>query len=320
MRLAAAVIFCLMLCGEAAAQTWPARPVRLMVAQSPGSAPDMVSRWVADRLAQSLGRSFVVENILGSGGFVAAQTALRAGTSGYAYYLAGGGLIATDRHMYKSIPYDADRDFVPVAMLFDSGPFVVAVHPEVPARTLPELISLAKSQPGKLTAASNAYGITIITGQWFNALAGTDIVNLTYKSTSQLVLDLLAGRVQMGFVGLADVDQHIKAGKTRALAVTSDARFPTYPEVHTVAETLPGFKVAGIGLLVAPAGTPADIVQRLNRAIDPIVRDPKYTDYLLSFGWTNSAGARTLAGLNEFMTSERERWNDVFKVVHFEPQ
>ena len=293
MRLLALVISALAFAGNAHSQAWPARPVRLIVAQSPGSAPDMVSRWVAERLSQNLGRTFVVENIQGSGGFLAAQMTLRAGTAGYAYFLAGGGMIATDRHMYKSIPYDPDKDFTPAAMLFDSGPFVVAVHPEVAARSLPDLIALAKSQPGKLTAGSNAYGITIITGQWFNKLAGTDIVNVTYKSTSQLVLDLLAGRIQVAFVGLADVDQHIKAAKTRPLAVTSDARFPTYPDVPTVAETLPGFKVAGIGLLVAPAGTPSDILQRLNRAIDPIVRDSKYVDYLLSFGWTNSSGART---------------------------
>ena len=119
------VAVAMLFAGHAGAQTWPARTVRFIVAQSPGSAPDMVARWVADRLSQSLSKPFVVENIQGSGGFVAAQTTLRAGPGGYAYFLAGGGLIATDRHMYKSVPYDPDRDFVPVAMLFDSRPFDV---------------------------------------------------------------------------------------------------------------------------------------------------------------------------------------------------
>ena len=178
---------------------------------------------------------------------------------------------------------------------------------------------MAKAQPGKFSYGSDSVGVTLISGQWFNIRAGTEMVGVAYKSPAQLVQDFLAGRTQVIIVALANLDVHIKSGKARALAVTSDARFPTYPDVPTVAETLPGFKVGGIGMLMAPAGTPGAIVQRLNREVDTIVKDPKYAQFLLSFGWTNS-GAGTLPGLLEFMRVERERWNEIFKVVKFDPQ
>jgi tripartite-type tricarboxylate transporter receptor subunit TctC len=300
-------------------QTWPAKPVRFLVAQGPGSNTDTVTRWVADKLTQNLGRAFMVENVQGGGGLIAAQNTLRAGPDGYSYFVAGGGMIAIDRYMYKSLPYDSDRDFTPVALLFDNGAFVIAAHPDVPAKNLPELIALAKAQPGKLSYGSDSVGVTPIIGQWFNIRAGTEMVGVPYKSAAQLVQDFLAGRTQLIFTGLGVMQAHIKSGKARALAVTSDTRFPTYPEVSTVAETLPGFKVGGIGMLVAPTSTPVEIVQRLNHEVDTVVRDPKYAQFLLSFGWTNS-GARTLPGLLEFMREERERWNEIFKVVKFEPQ
>jgi tripartite-type tricarboxylate transporter receptor subunit TctC len=313
----------LAICGVGAlagAQSWPEKPVRFIASQGAGIPNDLALRWVAERLSKSTGRPFIVENVLGAGGIIAAQAALRAGPDGHTFYMAGTGFVATDRYMVKSIPYDADRDFIPVAMIFDTAGFLVAVHPDVPAKTLPELIALAKAQPGKLSYGSDIIGTAGVMGPWFNKAAGTDIVGVPYKSGAQLIQDLVAGRTQIAFYSIGLLDPHRRAGKVRALAVTSGTRYPMLPDIPTVSETLPGYRVGGMGLLVAHSGTSLDIVERLNREIDHIVRDPSYVAKLNSFGFDNTDGARTQKGLREFMRLERETWDAVFKQVKFEPQ
>ena len=306
--------------GQAAAQNWPAKPVRLVVPTASGTPPDLTARMVAEKLSVKLGQSFVVDNVLGGGGLIGAQAVARAAPDGYTYYLGGIGIIVLDRHMYKSLPYDPDKDFAPVAVLYDSTTFGLAVHPELPARTVAELIALAKSQPGKLSYGSDSVGVTQITGQWFNYRAGTDMVGVPYKSPAQLMPDVAAGRTQLVFTSLPALEPYRRSGKLRLLAVTNDKRFPTLPDVPAIAETVPGFKVIGMGLLFAPTGTPADIGQRLNREIDPIVKEPEFVQKLLSFGFTTFGGAGSPQQIADFIRAERANWDTVLKGVKIEPQ
>lgn len=305
--------------GVAAAQDWPARPVRMIVSPGPGTPPDVILRLVSDRLSQKLGKQFVVENLSGGGGLIASQAAARAAPDGYTFYLAGVGVVATDRFMFKSLPYNADRDFVPVAILYDSTAFVLAVHPNVPAKTVAELIAVAKAQPGKLSYGTDTVGVAAIPGLWFNKLAGTDIVAVPYKSAAQLVQDAVAGRLQVVFTEINLVEPYRKAGKLRVLGVTSAKRFPLWESVPAISETLPGYKIAGLGILWAPTGTSSAIVQRMNREIDTIVKEPDYVQKLLSIGFTTN-GAGSAQSIAEFIRSERDNWDRMLSGVNIQPQ
>ena len=304
--------------GGAAAQAWPAKPVRMICPVSAGTTSDIALRMIADRLSQAFSRQFYVDNVLGGMGLIATQTAARAAPDGYTFYLAGVGVLAADRHMFKTLPYDPERDFVPVAVLYDSAAFAVAVHPDVPAKSVTELIALAKAQPGKLSYGSDSVGVTSIPGIWFNKVAGTDILPVPYKSPAQMMQDVVAGRTQVVFTTVALLDPFRKAGKLRVLAVTSARRFPAWGDVPTISETLPAFnKIVGIGLLIAPAGTPADILQRFNRELDVILREPDVVQRLLSFGYTVSpSGAGTPQGIADFMRAERENWDKMLSGVN----
>ncbi len=309
----------LLMCQFAAAQSWPEKTVRFISPVSTGTAQDTSIRLVADRLTQALGRSFVVDNMPGGAGLIAAQTAARAEPDGYTYFLGGVGVIAADRHFFKSLPYNPDRDFTPVAMIYDASAFVVAVHPDVPAKTVPELIALAKAQPGKLSYGTGTVGVLSIPGQWFNKVAGTQMVAVPYNNAAQMMQDAVAGRTQVLFTTIGAVEPFRKSGKLRVLGVSSIKRFPGLEQIPTIAETLPGYDIVGIGILMAPAATPAAIVQRLNREIDRIVRDPDFVQRLVGIGMTTS-GAGTPQSLVEFMRAQRENWDRMLTGVHIEPQ
>ena len=302
------------------AQGWPERPVRLIAPVSAGTSLDIVLRTVADRLSKAFGATFYVENIVGGVGLVAAQTAARAKPDGYTFYLAGVGVIAADRHLFKSLPYDPERDFTPVAIVYDSAAFAIAVHPDVPANSLGELIALAKAQPGKLSYATGTVGVLGIPGEWFNKLAGTDIVAVPYRSSAEMLQDAVAGRTQMIITSVGVLAPLRESGQLRILAVTSAQRFPGWDDVPTVGETLPGYKIVGIGILVAPAATNREIVQRLNREIARIVGDPEFVQQLQTLGMTNSTGAGTPEFVVEFMRSERENLDKMLNDLDVKPQ
>ena len=301
------------------ARDWPERPVRLIAPVSSGTSLDIALRTVADRLSKAFGATFYVENIVAGVGLVAAQTAARAEPDGYTFYLAGVGVIAADRHRFKSLPYDPDRDFTPVAIIYDSSAFAIAVHSGVPAKSIPELIALAKAQPGKLSYATGSVGVLGIPGEWFNKVAGTDIVAVPYLSSPQMLQDAVAGRTPMIITTIGVLAPLKEAGQLRVLGVTSRQRFPGWEDVPTVGETLPGYKIVGIGILVAPAATNREIVQRLNREIDRIVREPDVVQQLRTLGMTNS-GAGTPESVAEFMRVERENLDHVLNSLNVKPR
>jgi tripartite-type tricarboxylate transporter receptor subunit TctC len=315
-----AITAMMLLAGQAMAQAWPAKPVRLIVNVGPGVPPDLVMRFVAEKLTTKLGRPFVVDNVLGGGGLPAGVAMVQSAPDGYTIYLGGVGIAATDRYMFKSLPYDPERDFAPVAVLYDSTTFGLAIHPELPVKSVADLIALAKAQPGKLSFGSESAGVQAITGQWFAHSAGIDMVWIPYKAPPQMLTDAVAGRVPVIFGSMLQLQQFITSGKLRVIGVTREKRLPSFPDIPAIAETFPGFRVAGVGILFAPARTPGDIIQKLNSEIDIIVRSPEYQQRLQSFSFTSLAGAGSMSEIAQFMKSERDNWANVFKSVKIEQQ
>ncbi len=304
--------------GNCPAQGWPAKPVKVVIPNGPGSTPDVVTRLVTDRLAKQLGTAFVIENNTAGAGLVAAQNAAHAAADGYTLFVGTITSFAVNPHMFKSLPYQPDRDFVGAALVYDGSAQVVAVHPDVPAKNLAELFAFARSQPGKLAYAADR-GLASILGEWMNKAAGVEVTLIAYKVPSQSLSDTAAGRTQMIIVSIPLIESFLKSGRLRVLAVSSPRRFPGLPNVPAISETLPGVSASGWSALVAPIGTPAEILQRINRATDEIVKEPDYKRRLLAFGLTVE-GAGTLDSIAELFRSERARWGRIIKDVGVKPE
>jgi tripartite-type tricarboxylate transporter receptor subunit TctC len=310
----------LCLSGHVNAQSvWPAKPIRLILSNSPGSAPDLVARVTTDQLGKAMGQSWIVENRAGGEGVIGADAAAKSAPDGYTFYVASIVSVAIAPYLVKNIPYDSLRDFAPVAMIVDSGPSAIAVHPDLPAKTFPDLVSLARSQPGKLS-----YSITVaflnISQEWLNRLAGISMQQVNYKDTSQAVQDALTGRVPVLVNSVGTALPHIRSGKLRFLAVTSLKRLPAFPDIPTVAEFYPGYESEGWLSLAAPAGTPADIVSRVNREMDRIVRDAQFSQAVQKFVWANNNGASTPQALAATYRAEREKWGKIIRELGIQPQ
>jgi len=322
--LAAILVRCLLLplflCGTAQAQSvWPTKPVRLIITNSAGSAPDLVARLAAEQLARATGQQWIVENRPGGDGIIGAEAAARSAPDGYNFFLANGTAMAVTPHLMKSLPYDPEKDFAPVAMLIDSGPVGVAVHPDFPAKTLPELIALAKAQPGK-----HAYSVSVaflaVAGAWLNRTAYINLTQIQYKDTPQSVQDALAGRVPVMFNSMGTLDPLVRSGKMRLLAVTSIKRLAIWPDVPTVAETIPGYEAEGWNALTVRAGSPQEVINRVNREMQTIVKSPQFLQPLQKFVWTNINGARTPAELTEYFRAEREKWGGIVRDLGIKPR
>jgi len=302
------------------AQTvWPAKPIRLILSNSPGSAPDVVGRITADQLGRALGQSWIIENRPGGEGVIGADAAAKSAPDGYTFYVASIVAVAVSPHLVRNIPYDSLRDFSPVAMIVDSGPSGIAVHPDVPAKTFPELVALAKNQPRKLSYSTTVAFLSI-SQEWLNKVAGINMTQINYKETSQAIQDVTSGRVQVMVNSVGTALPLIRAGKLRFLAVTSLKRLPQFPDIPAVAETYPGYESEGWLSLAAPAGTPADIVARVNREMDRIVKDAQFTQLVQKFIWANNIGASTPAALSVFYRAEREKWGKIVRDLGIQPK
>ena len=317
-------IACL-LCGclfmpAAFAQSWPAKPVRIIVSTGPGLATDIMARLLTDRLSKNLGQQFVVENIAGAAGILGAQTAARAAPDGYTAYFAPASALATNHLLFKSVPYDSLRDFTAVAMVCDTGPFVITVQPELPVKTLPELIAYAKSNPDKLSYAFDiSSGYAAIIGQLINRRMNAGMTEVPYKATAQALQDTMTGRTQLMIGSIPASDAFVKAGKLRRIAVSSEKRFAAIPDVPAIAETIPGFNIDGWFAMVAPTGTPAPIVQRLNHEIDVVLKDAEVLQRINQFG-LGTSGAGTPQSTGDFIRAQRDRWAGIVKELDIQPQ
>ena len=269
----------------AAAQGYPSKPIRFIAPFPPGGSSDVLCRLLGQKLAELTGQPVVIENRAGASGNIGHEFAAKQPADGYALVLTNNSALAINPHLFKRLGFDPQEDFAPVSMVASAGQ-VLVVHPSVPAASVRELIALAKSKPGELHFGSGGKGIpSHIAGENFKVAAGVAIVHVPYKGTVQAVADLVGGQVQLVFSDMVPAMPHIKAGKLRALAVTSNQRSAALPEVPTMDEAgLPGFRSAVWWAVLVPKGTPQDIVARLNGHFGRIVAAPDVQERYASLG------------------------------------
>jgi tripartite-type tricarboxylate transporter receptor subunit TctC len=247
------------------AQAWPSKPVKIVVPFAAGGATDVVARLLAQKLTETWGQTAIVENRAGAGGNIGADAVAKSAGDGYTLLMTSGSIVTANPHMYKAMPFDAARDLVAITNVA-SGPQVIAVSMAVPAKDLKELIALAKAQPKSVNFGSAGIGTqTHLAAENFAYTAGVDLTHVPYKGESAAITDLIGGQIQLVTPNLGAAIAFIQQGKIRALAVTSRERNPQLPEVPSASEVLPGFENAGWFGLMAPAGTPRDVIDRIYR-------------------------------------------------------
>jgi tripartite-type tricarboxylate transporter receptor subunit TctC len=269
----------------ARAQAYPNKPIKMVAPSTPGDAPDVIARLVADKLSVVLGQQVVVENRPGAGGVVGSDAVAKAAPDGYTLIMGNAGSHGINAAVYSKLPYDIQRDFVPVSQVA-IAPNIVVINPGIPANSVSEFIAYAKANPGKLSYASGGNGSSAhMSMELFKSMAGLDIQHVPYKGSSPALTDLIGGQVAIFIGNMPPTVPHVKAGKLRALAVTTKSRSALMPELPTINEgALPGFEtVAWFGVL-APAGTPPDIVNRLSTEIGKIARSPEMRERLIAMG------------------------------------
>ena len=309
----------LLLLTEAHAQSWPARPIRMIVSFPAGSAPDIICRFVSDPLSRAIGQQIVVDNRPGSGNILAAQAAARSAPDGYTFFCATAATLVSNPHTFKSLPYDPVKDFVPVAMI-GRNPFFVLAHPSVPAKTLAELAAYDKANPGKLAWATD--GLRNFTGMmaaWLNKVAGMSILTVPYATMPQGIQDTIAGRAQLVILAVPAAAPRIRSGELRPLAGSFAKRIPGYESVPAIAETYPGFELVGWFLIVAPAGTPVEIIQRVNREMDKILKEPETAKRLAGLGFFTE-GAETPEAVAGFIRADTAKWGRIVKEIGIQPE
>ncbi len=303
----------LALAGAADAQgAYPSRPVTLVVPFPPGGGTDTGARIVAQKLGAKWGQTVIVENKGGAAGMIGADMVAKAKADGYTLLMGNIGTQAINPSLYKKMPYDAATAFVPITLVAEL-PLAMMVNPAVPAKTAREFIALAKSEPGKLSySSSGAGGAPHLAAEMFKEATGTFIVHVPYRGGGPAIGDLLAGHVQLSFMTVLEASGHIKAGKLRALAVTGSQRVPALPEVPTLAEAaLPGFNsISWIGVL-APAGTPREIVDKVSSDVREVVASDEVKQKLIELGAV-PAGT-TPAQFQALIDSDRRRYAQVIK-------
>jgi len=281
---AAALAAVVVAAAPALAQSYPTKPIRIVAPSTPGDAPDVIARLVADKLSVALGQQVVVDNKPGAGGVVGSESVAKSAPDGYTLIMGNAGSHGINAAVYSKLPYDIQRDFAPVSQVA-IAPNVMVINPSVPANSVAEFIAYAKSQPGKLSYASGGNGSSAhMSMELFKSMAGIDVQHIPYKGSSPALTDLIGGQVAVFIGNMPPTVPHIKAGKLRALAVTTKTRSALMPELPTIADTLPGYEtVAWFGVL-APAGTPPDVVSKLSVEIGKIARSPEMREKLVAMG------------------------------------
>jgi tripartite-type tricarboxylate transporter receptor subunit TctC len=285
-RAALALVAALMLPLIAHAQAWPTRqPIRFVIPYPPGGASDVTARILGVKLSESLGQSVIIENRPGANGIIALESVAKAGPDGYTILMANLGPNAINPVVYDKLPYDAIKDFAPIT-LTSVVPQIVVVAPVLPVKTVQELIAYAKANPGKLAFASAGNGASNhLSGELFNAMAGIKMVHVPYKGDTPGLTDVMSGAVGVAFPTAVAAMPNVKAGRLRAIAVTSAKRIPSLPDVPTVAEAgLAGYEAVSWGGVMAPAGTPPEIINRFNLEINRILKLPDVVEKLSSLG------------------------------------
>jgi tripartite-type tricarboxylate transporter receptor subunit TctC len=300
--------------GAALADTYPSRPIRLLVGVPPGGANDFVARAVAQQLSEQMGQSVIVENRAGAGGNIAADLVAKSPPDGYTLFLSVIGTMAINPSLYASMPFDSVKDFATISQL-TSMPQVMLVHPSIPAKNVKEFIAYAKAHPGQLSFASGGNGTaTQLAAELFKSMAGIDMVHVPYKGNGPATVDLLSGRVALMFDQIATGLPHARDGSLRALGVTTATRAPAAPDIPTIAESgLPGYDVTTWHGLVAPAGTPRPIIDRLHAEVVKALNDPTLRQHFIEAGIVPVSS--TPEEFAAFTKAEVARWHDVVKAA-----
>jgi tripartite-type tricarboxylate transporter receptor subunit TctC len=307
----AALIAVLPLAASAQGESYPSKPIRIVVPLTAGGPTDILARIVAEPLGKRLHQSVVVDNKPGAGGNIGADAVAKSAPDGYTLFLGTSGPLSINQSLYGNLSFDPSKDFTPIIALA-SAPFVVAVNPKLPAKTLPELIAYAKQNPGKLNAGSVTGAAAHLATELFKSEARIEMAHIPYKGAAPATNDLIAGQLDVSFASTPGVLPQIRAGKLRALAVTSAARLPQLPEVPTVAEAgLKGYEASVWYGLVAPAKTPKAIIERLNRELTAILNDPQIREQMTRGDFTPTGSTPEQFG--RFIEAEAAKWGGIVK-------
>jgi tripartite-type tricarboxylate transporter receptor subunit TctC len=305
---------------DAVAQSWPSRPVKLIVPTGPGAATDVMARLLADGVSKTLGQPVVVENMPGASGIIAHQAVARAPADGYTLLFSNTSGLAINLVSFKKLSYDPVRDFAPVAMICSLGPQMLSVNAAIPAKSVAEFIAYAKANRGKLSMGfDNTAGAAAFAAKLFNRRADVGLVEVPYRSAAQMTQDAAGGTTQVMVSSIAAARAVVDAGKVRRLAVTSAVRFPGLPDLPSISETVPGVVMNGWFAVVAPTGTPPEIVSKLNHDIGEFLKGQDIQKRLLDFGLATE-GAGTPESTGQFIRKEQESWVALAKELNIEPQ
>jgi tripartite-type tricarboxylate transporter receptor subunit TctC len=313
--LAMAAAACLALAAAPAQAAFPDHSIRLIVPFPPGGGNDTVARTVGKRLAEIIGQPVVVDNRAGAGGTIGADAAARSAPDGYTLFLGGVGSHAINPNLHKDLPYDPIKDFAPIVLLA-RAPMVLAANPKLNVHSVPELIALAKKEPGKLNYASNGTGSSShLAAAMFTSMAGVDIVHVPYKGLSPALTDLLSGTVPLMFSSVVAILPHIKSGALVALGSTSTQRLAALPDVPTIAESaVPGYESFSWYGILAPAGTPKDVVAKLNQALNQALQSPEIRESLATDGSLPAGG--TPEEFGAYIKHEKDRMGEIIAKAH----
>jgi tripartite-type tricarboxylate transporter receptor subunit TctC len=304
----AAIAFCIPVYGQA--QTYPAKPIKIIVPSPGGATTDTLARIIAERLQEKWTQPVIVDDRAGAGGNIGAEEATKSASDGYTLFFSYPAPLVVNKALYTKLSYDPDG-FVPISLVA-IVPLVLAVNPTLAVSDVQQLIAFAKTHPDQLNYASQGYGTTgHLAGELFKSMAGIDIVHVPYKGSTPALTDLLGGQVQMMFIELSTVIGQIKAGKLRALAVGSESRNRFLPDVPAMAEVLPGFQASTWFGMVAPPGTPPEIVGQLSSAVSEAIHQPDVAKRFADMS-ANAVGD-TPAEMAAFLHQERERWGKVIR-------
>jgi tripartite-type tricarboxylate transporter receptor subunit TctC len=294
----------------ARAQTYPSRPVRLIIGYTPGGSADLTARLMGQWLSERLGQPFVIENRPGGGTNIDTEAVVRAPPDGYTLLLAAPAN-AINATLYEKLNFNFLRDVEPVAGII-RFPNVVVVNPQVPVKSIPELIAYAKANPGKLNMASSGNGSTIhMSGELFKMLTGTNMVHVPYRGGAPALTDMISGQVQVMFDNIPTCAEHVKSGKLRGLAVTSTARSEVLPDLPTVADFLPGYEASAWYGIVAPKNTPTEVIDTLNKAANAVLADPAAKTRFAELGALLLPGSA--ADFGKLLADETDKWGKVVK-------
>jgi len=296
---------------RAAAADYPTRPIRFLVAYSPGGATDIIARLIGQRLSERLGQQFVIENKPGAGNNIGTEAAVNAEPDGYTVLLVNpANYINTS--LYANLKFNFVNDIAPVAS-FNRVPNVMTVNKDVPAKTVAEFIDYVKKNPGKINMASSGNGTSVhLSGEMFMAMTGCQMQHVPYRGAAPAITDLLGGQVQVIFDNMPSIIQHIRSGALRALGVTTAERSPQLPDVQTIAETVPGYEASALFGMGAPAKTPTEIVGKLNAEINAVLAEPEMRQRLVELG--GEPLIQSPEAFGGMIKAETEKWR---KVVEF---